>query len=114
MATNKEDTMSLNFVFDSDLDDMAKRLCYEYWSYLSPDDYIAHIKTLCQNYNINYYLLFKVINKFQAYLDDVHCEYCGLPYQLDVPADIPYARQRNSWFCNGCISFSGGQLNTSR
>ena len=60
MATNNEDTMSLNFVFDSDLDDMAKRLCYEYWSYLSPDDYIAHIKTLCQNYNINYYLLFQI------------------------------------------------------
>ncbi|GAF55578.1 hypothetical protein JCM18901_1231 [Psychrobacter sp. JCM 18901] len=54
--------------------------------------------------------LFATLAKCQVYLDDVHCEYCGRPYQLDVPADVPYARRLDFWFCDGCISFSGGQL----
>ena len=114
MATNEENIMSVNFVFDSSLDDVAKRLCYEYWSYLSPNDYINHLKILCYDYNIRSDELFATLAKCQVYLGDIHCEYCGRPYQLDVPADIPHARQHKSWFCDGCISFSGGQLTVSR
>ena len=114
MATNEENIMSVNFVFDSSLDDVAKRLCYQYWSYVSPNDYIAHLKILCYDYNIRSEELFATLAKCQVYLDDIHCEYCGRPYQLDVPADIPHARQHKSWFCDGCISFSGGQLTVSR
>jgi hypothetical protein len=106
----KENVMSLNFVFDSALDDTAKRLCYEYWSYASPSDYIAHLELLCYDHNTEINALFTALAECQVYLDDVHCEYCGRPYQLDVPADVPYARRLNSWFCEGCISFSGGQL----
>ena len=106
--------MSVNFVFDSNLDDEAKRLCHEYWSYLSPNDYINHLKILCYDYNIRSDELFATLAKCQVYLDDIHCEYCGRPYHLDVPADIPHARQQKSWFCDGCISFSGGQLTVSR
>ena len=83
-------------------------------SYLSPNDYINHLKILCYDYNIRSEELFATLAKCQVYLDDIHCEYCGRPYQLDVPADIPHARQHKSWFCDGCISFSGGQLTVSR
>lgn len=106
--------MSVNFVFDLALDNRAKRLCHEYWSYISPNDYIAHLELLCYDNNIEIDELFTTLAKCQVYLDDVHCEYCGLPYQLDVPADIPHARKLNSWFCEGCISFSGGQLIVDR
>jgi hypothetical protein len=110
----KEGIMSMNFVFDSAFDDTAKRLCHEYWSYVSPSDYIAHLELLCYEHNTETDVLFATLAKCQVYLDDVHCEYCGRPYQLDVPADIPHARRLNSWFCEGCISFSGGQLIVDR
>lgn len=110
----KEDIMSMNFVFDLALEDTAKHLCHAYWSYVSPNDYIAHLKILCYNHDMELDALFATLAKCQVYLDDIHCEYCGRPYQLDVPADVPYARRLNSWFCDGCISFSGGQLTVSR
>jgi hypothetical protein len=47
----KEDIMSVNFVFDLGLEDTAKRLCHEYWSYVSPSNYIAHLKILCYDNN---------------------------------------------------------------
>ena len=106
--------MSLNFVFDLAFDDTKKRLYHEYWYYVSPSDYIAHLKLLCYEHNTETDVLFATLAKCQVYLDDVHCEYCGRPYQLDVPADVPYARRLNSWFCDGCISFSGGQLIVDR
>ena len=106
----KVDIMSINFVFDSALNNRARRLCHEYWSYVSPNDYIAHLELLCYDHNMKLDKLFATLTKCQVYLDDVHCEYCGRPYQLDVPADGPYARRLKSWFCDGCISFSGGQL----
>lgn len=43
--------MSMNFVFDSAFDDTKKRLCHEYWSYVSPSDYIAHLELLCYEHN---------------------------------------------------------------
>lgn len=100
--------MSVKVVFDSALKDTRKRLCHEYWSYAPPNDYIAHLKILCYDHNMKSDELFTTLAKCQAYLDDIHCEYCGRPYQLDVPADISYARKLNSWFCGGCISFSDG------
>ena len=103
-------TMSINFVFDLALGDAEKRLCHAYWSYVSPSNYIAHLELLCYDHNMKLDKLFATLTKCQVYLDDVHCEYCGRPYQLDVPADGPYARRLKSWFCDGCISFSGGQL----
>ena len=106
----KENIMSMNFVFDLALEGTEKRLCHEYWSYMSPGNYIAHLELLCYDHNMKLDKLFTTLTKCQVYLDDVHCEYCGRPYQLDVPADGPYARRLKSWFCDGCISFSGGQL----
>ena len=110
----KVDIMSINFVFDSALNNRARRLCHEYWSYVSPNDYIAHLELLCYDHNVKIDKLFATLAKCQVYLDDIHCEYCGLPYQVDVPADILYAGKLNSWFCEGCISFSGGQLIVGR
>lgn len=110
----KVDIMSINFVFDSALNNRARRLCHEYWSYVSPNDYIAHLELLCYDHNVKIDKLFATLAKCQVYLDDIHCEYYGLPYQVDVPADILYARKLNSWFCEGCISFSGGQLIVDR
>lgn len=89
-------------------------MCHEYWSYVSPNDYIAHLELLCYDHNVKIDKLFATLAKCQVYLDDIHCEYCGLPYQVDVPADILYAGKLNSWFCEGCISFSGGQLIVDR
>ncbi|WP_201583385.1 hypothetical protein [Psychrobacter jeotgali] len=103
--------MSLIFVFDPVLNDIVKDVCREYWLYSSPNNYIAHVETLCQSYGISHSVLFSTLAKCQVYLDDIHCEYCGHPYELDVPADIPYARRLESWLCEGCIIFSGGQIN---
>jgi len=110
----KQSVTSVDFVFDPTLNEITTDLCRDYWSYSSPNNYIAHVEILCQSYGISYSLLFRTLSKCQAYLDDVHCEYCGRPYQLDVLADIPYARSLRSWFCEGCISFSGGQITVSR
>ena len=106
--------MSVNLVFDPTLNEVIKDFCREYWSYSSPNNYIAHVEILCQSYGISYSLLFSTLAKCQAYLDDVHCDFCGRPYKLDVPADIPHARGLDFWFCEGCISFSGGQITVGR
>ena len=106
--------MSISFVFDPTLNEAVKDFCREYWSYNSPDNYLAHVEILCQSYGISYFLLFSTLTKCQAYLDNVRCDFCGRPYELDVLADIPYARSLRSWFCEGCISFSRGQITVSR
>ena len=110
----KEDVMSMNFVFDLALGGAEKRLCHEYWSYVAPSNYIAHLELLCYEHNMEFDELFATLAQCQVYLDDIYCEYCGRPYQLDVPADVPYAMKLNSWFYDGCISFSGGQLIVGR
>ena len=110
----KQSVMSVDFVFDPTLDNITKGLCREYWSYSSPDNYIEHVEILCQSYGISHALLFNTLAKCQTYLEDVRCDFCGRPYELDVLADIPYARSLRSWFCEGCISFSRGQITVSR
>jgi len=62
--------MSMNFVFDSALEDTAKRLCYEYWSYASPSNYIAHLELLCYDHNTETDVLFATLAKCQVYLDE--------------------------------------------
>ncbi|WP_372887345.1 hypothetical protein [Psychrobacter sp.] len=74
--------MSMNFVFDSALEDTARRLCHEYWSYVSPSDYIAHLELLCYEHNTEIDALFTTLAKCQVYLDDVHCEYWGASHQV--------------------------------
>ncbi|WP_250162859.1 hypothetical protein [Psychrobacter sp. WY6] len=106
--------MSVKFFFDSNVDDAAKLLCHEYWSYVSPSNYIRHLNKLCYDYDVSPKDLFTNLAKCQAYLDEIHCEYCGLGYRLDVPADISYIKKQEFWFCDGCINFSGGQLIVGR
>lgn len=106
--------MSLKLVFSPRLAQSAINLCEDYWAYRHDGRYIEHIEMLCRRYGADYHTLFGMLVECQAYLDDVHCEYCGRPYQLDVPADIPYIKKQPFWFCNSCISFSGGQLTVGR
>ena len=70
--------MSMNFVFDLALEGTEKRLCHEYWSYMSPGNYIAHLELLCYDHNMKLDKLFTTLTKCQVYLDDVHCEYLSL------------------------------------
>ena len=114
VTANQESAISVKIVFDSNADDPAKRLCHEYWSYISPNNYISHLKRLCYDYDISPNELFDNLKKCQAYSDEIHCEYCGITYRLDVPADIPYIQKQQFWFCDGCISFSRGQLIVGR
>lgn len=102
--------MSLKLVFSPRLVRSDINLCEAYWAYRQNGHYLEHIKTLCKHYAVDYHTLYAVLSECQAYLGDVNCEYCGRPYQPDVPADIPYIQKQSSWFCESCISFSGGQL----
>lgn len=106
--------MSLKLIFSANADQSDIQLCEDYWAYGNDGRYVEHIEVLCRRYYIDYHILFGVLAECQAYLDDVHCEYCGRSYQLDVPADIPYVRKQSSWFCESCIGFSGGQLTVGR
>lgn len=106
--------MSLKLIFSPKLTQSDIQLCEDYWAYKHDGQYVEHIEILCRQYRVDYHALFSVLAGCQTYLDDVHCEYCGRPYQLDVPADIPHIRKQPSWFCDSCISFSGGQLTVGR
>ena len=78
------------------------RICEDYWSYDNKGDYIAHVEAVCKKYEIGAQVLFKTIGECFAYLDDVLCEYCGYVCPIEVPADIPYMRAKNSWLCAIC------------
>ena len=90
--------MSLKLIFSANADRSDIQLCEDYWAYGHDGRYVEYIEILCRQYHIDYHILFGILAECQAYLDDVHCEYCGRPYQLDVPADIPYIRKQSSWF----------------
>ena len=70
--------------------------------YDNESGYIAHVETICEKYEIGAQVLFKTIGECFAYLDDVRCEYCGYVCPLQIPADIPYMRAKDSWCCEVC------------
>lgn len=78
------------------------RVCADYWAYDNDNDYIEHVEAVCQKYSISSYVLFEMIGQCFAYLDDVLCEYCGYVCPLEVLADIPYMRSKQSWCCEVC------------
>ena len=78
------------------------RICEDYWAFSNQGGYIKHVNTLCEKYNISSQLLFETIAQCYAYLDDVRCEYCCTVCPLEVPADIPYMRSKDSWCCEIC------------
>ena len=77
-------------------------ICGDYWAYNNQGDYIAHVKSVCQKYDISSHILFQTVGECFAYLDDVRCEYCGYVCPLQIPADIPYMRAKDSWYCEVC------------
>ena len=81
------------------------RICEDYWAYLSKDGYdgyIKHLQAIRDQYEISSQVLCATVAQCFAYLDDVLCEYCGYICPLEVPADIPYMRAKNSWCCDIC------------
>ena len=81
------------------------KVCADYWAYSNNDGYdgyIEHVNALCCQYEISLHVLFETIGQCFAYLDDVLCEYCGYICPLEVPADIPYMRSKQSWCCEVC------------
>lgn len=81
------------------------KVCADYWAYSNNDGYdgyIEHVNALCFQYEISSHVLFETIGQCFAYLEDVLCEYCGYVCPLEVPADIPYMRAKQSWCCEVC------------
>ena len=62
------------------------KICEDYWAYDNKGDYIAHVETVCEKYEISPQVLFKTIGECFAYLDDVRCEYCG--YVEPIPNSV--------------------------
>lgn len=81
------------------------KICEDYWAYLNVggyDNYIQHIDRLCQKYEISSEVLHETVAQCYAWLDDVCCEFCGTACHVEVPADIPYMRAKDSYFCAVC------------
>ena len=78
------------------------KICEDYWAYDNQSGYVKHVKALCKKYEISSPVLFAIIAQCYVCLDDVVCEYCGYPCPLEIPADIPYMRAKNSWLCAIC------------
>ena len=47
------------------------KICEDYWAYDNKGDYIAHVETICEKYEISPQLFFETIGECFAYLDDV-------------------------------------------
>ncbi len=77
-------------------------ICEDYWAYNHNDDYLEYVRILCQQYQISSHVLFETIAQCYACLDDVCCEYCECFCPIEVPADIPYMRSKESWCCEVC------------
>ena len=78
------------------------KICEDYWAYDNQSGFIKHVKALCENYEISSHVLFAIIAQCYACLNDVACECCGTACPIEVPADIPYMRAKDSWFCSIC------------
>lgn len=102
--------MSLKLICSPVTCETTKRLCRDYWAFNNNGNYITYIKSLCRKYNITPNELFVAISTCHVYIDDVRCQYCGAYCPIEVPADIPYMRSNSCWFCEECLSFSGGQV----
>ena len=79
-----------------------ERICVDDWADDHKEDYLEHVRMLCQKYRINSNLLFETIAQCYACLDDVLCEYCGTACPIEVPADILHMRSKISWSCTVC------------
>ncbi|CAM4129901.1 Ferredoxin [Psychrobacter arenosus] len=77
-------------------------ICKDYWAYDPTTNYIEHVESVCRKYRMTAPALFKEVSECFAYLDDVRCEYCGYICPVELPADIPYMRSRESWCCEVC------------
>ena len=78
------------------------KICSDYWAYENKTDFIGHVEAICQRYNISPHIMFVTVGQCFTYLDDVLCEYCGYVCPLEVPADIPFMRAKESWCCEVC------------
>lgn len=101
-GVNKENIMSVKLELKMTQNDRDKIICEAYWLYDDKGGFIKHVKALCQKYEISSHILFETIAQCYACLDDVCCEYCGSACPIEVPADIPYMRAKESWFCAVC------------
>ena len=75
------------------------QICSDYWAYDNEGGYIEHVEAMCHKYSISPHIMFNAIGQCFAYLDDVLCEYCGYICPLEVPADVPFMRSKESWCC---------------
>ena len=94
--------MSIKLELSMTQNSRDEKICVDYWVYDHNEDYLDHVKMLCQKYQISSHLLFETIAQCYACLDDVLCEYCESPCPIETPADIPYMRAQNSWCCTVC------------
>ncbi len=102
MAIDEENVVSLKLQPNMTQNARDIKICEDYWAYDNQSGFIKHVKALCEKYEISAQVLFETIAQCYAYLDDVICEYCGYACPIEVPADIPYMRAKDSWLCAIC------------
>lgn len=88
--------MSLNLQPSMTQSILDLNMCKDYWAYEPTTNYIKHVEYVCYKYGITVQALFKEVAECFAYLDDVTCDFCGYVCPLEVPADIPYMRSKES------------------
>lgn len=102
MEVTKENIMSVKLQPNMTQSTYDIKICEDYWAYDNQSGFIKHVKELCKKYEVSPQVLFETVAQCYVCLDDVVCEYCGYPCPLEVPADIPYMRTKNSWLCAIC------------
>ena len=58
MVATKENVMSVKLQPNMTQNARDIRICEDYWSYDNESDYIAHVETVCEKYEISTQVLF--------------------------------------------------------
>ena len=68
MSATKENVMSVKLQPNMTQNARDLKICEDYWSYDNESDYIAHVETVCEKYEISAQVLFATIGECFAYL----------------------------------------------
>ena len=63
MAATEENMMSVKLQPNMTQNARDLKICEDYWAYDNESDYIAHVETLCEKYEISAQVLFETIGE---------------------------------------------------
>ena len=70
----EENTMSVKLQPSMTQNTRELNICGDYWAYNNQGDYIAHVKSVCQKYDISSHILFQTVGEC---FDNL-----GIPYNM--------------------------------